>query len=113
MAFGRKGRGKETLDVIAISISDFVKDVEKCIGLPYGQWTIFEKDKIFAMNTQKEMEELMDRYCLNIPLPEEKGRVEIVNGGRTKKKAIVFDDWDIITTLGIKDRPELCELLFG
>ena len=55
----------------------------------------------------------MDRYCLILPLPEEKGRVEIVNGGRTKKKAIVFDDWDIITTLEIKDRGELCDLLFG
>ena len=72
--------------MIAISFLDFVKDDEKFIGLPYGQCTIFEKDKIFAMYTRKEMEELMDRYCLILPLPEEKERVEIANGGRTTKK---------------------------
>ena len=55
----------------------------------------------------------MDRYSLILSLPIKEGNDEVLDGGRTKKCAIVFDDWDIINRLGVKERIDLYEILFG
>ena len=56
----------------------------------------------------------MDIYCLIILLPVEEGENEtLVDGGRMKKCAIVFDGMDIIDKSGQKDRVDVCDILFG
>ena len=56
----------------------------------------------------------MDKYCMIIPLPVKEGANEtLVDGSRTKKCAIVFDNWDIIDKSGQKDRVDVCDVLFG
>ena len=55
----------------------------------------------------------MDRYCLLIPLPARNGICVVKEDGRTSKRAVVFDDWDIINELGTKSRGSICDDLFG
>ncbi len=56
----------------------------------------------------------MENYCVLLPFP-----VNAANGtdsqdaDRTQKCAIVFDDWDVVNTMGVKDRVDLGGPLFG
>ncbi len=56
----------------------------------------------------------MENYCVLLPFP-----VNAANGtdsqgaDRTHKCAIVFDDWDVVNSMGVKDKVDLDGLLFG
>ncbi len=56
----------------------------------------------------------MENYYVLLPFP-----VNAVNGtdsqdaDRPQKCAIVFDGWDVVNSMGVKDRVNLGGLLFG
>ena len=93
---------------------NFTPNKEETIGLTYGNCTMDPKDKVFTQFAREEMEKKMDNYCVLLPFP-----VNIGNGtdgqdaDRTQKCAIVFDDWDVVNTMDVKDRVDLGGLLFG
>ena len=101
------------MDIVGISVCDFGQESEMCLGLPFGRCLMVKKDSVWAEFEREEIEEEMDRFCLVLLLPVEDNAKELVNEGRTKNCAIVFDDWDIMNKLGVKGRIDLCGILFG
>ncbi len=56
----------------------------------------------------------MDNYCVLLPFPANAANgTDGQDANRTQKCAIVFDDWDVVNTLGVKYRVDLGGLLFG
>ena len=55
-----------------------------------------------------------DNYCVLLPFLVNTGNgTDGQDADRTQNCAIVFDDWDVVNTMGVKDRVDLGGLLFG
>ena len=115
VSFGKRGRGVKDLNVIRICLAHFTKKKEETIGLTYGDCTMDPEDKVFSKFTRENMEKRMENYCVILPFPVEtvEEGIDSQDAKRTQKCAIVFDDWDVVNSMGVKDRVDLGGLLFG
>ncbi len=60
------------------------------------------------------MEKRLENYCVLLPSLVNTGNdTDGQDADRTQKCAIVFDDWDVVNALGVKDRVDLGGLFFG
>ena len=56
----------------------------------------------------------MKNYCVLLLFPVNTGNgTDGQDADRTQKCVIVFDNWDVVNTLGAKDRVDFGGLLFG
>ncbi len=115
VSFGQRGWGVKDLNVVRICLARFTKNKEETVGLNYDDCTVDPKDKVFSKFTWEKMEKRMENYCVLLLF-----QFKTVNKGtdsqdveRTQKCAIDFDDWDVVNSIGVKDRVDLGGLLFG
>ncbi len=56
----------------------------------------------------------MDNYCVLLPfLVNAANGTDCQDADRTQRCAIVFDDWDVVNTMGVKHMVDFGGLLFG